>query len=136
MSICVACGEEVNPYIGHSCVPETIRRLTTENNSLKAEVERLKTWIEENPNNTLVRIQKVTIDTQAIRLENLESQLQKAIEGLEFYADPDTYFAIAFIPDSPCGDFNSDFEIMDENGIEVDRAGKKARRTLNEIKGD
>ena len=45
------------------------------------------------------------------------------IETLQFYADPDTYFAIGFFPDNPCGDFINDF---DNTG----KPGAFARQTL------
>jgi hypothetical protein len=51
------------------------------------------------------------------------------IEALKFYADPENYFAIAFFPDPPCGEFINDFSET-ENGL---RPGKKAREVLNAI---
>lgn len=47
-------------------------------------------------------------------------------EVLKFYADPATYFAIAFIPDRPCGDFMDDF---DETELGP-KPGAKARAAL------
>lgn len=58
---------------------------------------------------------------------NNEIKLKKLIEALEFYADPDTYFAIGFLPDRPCGEFIND-------GSETDlgiKPGKKARKVLD-----
>ncbi len=51
--------------------------------------------------------------------------LNKLIEALEFYADPDTYFAIGFLGDPPCGPFCEDFD--DETG----KPGALARKTLS-----
>ena len=52
-------------------------------------------------------------------------------EALEFYANPQTYVAIGFWPDSPCGDFMDDFS--DDHGDETAdgfRPGKRARSAL------
>lgn len=52
-------------------------------------------------------------------------------EALEFYADPDTYCAIGFFPDPPCGEFIDDFS--DDHGNENYRRpmpGKRARAAL------
>lgn len=55
-----------------------------------------------------------------------EEEIENLIEALDFYADPETYFAIGFFPDPPCGDFMNDFSYVDE----VARPGKKARIAL------
>ena len=34
--------------------------------------------------------------------------MKKILKALEFYADPDTYFAIGLFPDNPCGEFIKD----------------------------
>lgn len=49
--------------------------------------------------------------------------------ALLFYADPDTYFAVGFWFDPPCGGFEDDF---DEGHEEYDRPmpGKRAREAL------
>lgn len=58
----------------------------------------------------------------------LRADLARAEEALAFYADPETYFAIGFFPDRPCGEFIEDF---DENYVHDDmdgfRPGKRAR---------
>lgn len=56
-------------------------------------------------------------------------------EALEFYADPDTYFAIAVFADAPCGDFADDFEELDGDlghpgGGAWVKPGKRARAAL------
>ena len=62
-------------------------------------------------------------------------------EALEFYADPDTYFAISMIPDRPCGELMEDFEepnskdpvwgnVWDTHA--TPKPGKRAREALNE----
>lgn len=47
--------------------------------------------------------------TRRLLLEN--ARLGAAVS---FYANPDTYFAIAFFPDPPCGEFMNDFSDADE----------------------
>jgi hypothetical protein len=48
------------------------------------------------------------------------------IDVLEFYANPDTYFAIGFMADRPAGDFTEDFSET-ELGL---KPGKRAREIL------
>lgn len=57
--------------------------------------------------------------------------------ALEFYADPDTYAAIVFWPDRPCGDFMNDFdeEFEDTFGYDRPMPGKTARAALKEPTG-
>lgn len=58
--------------------------------------------------------------------------IEKLIAALEFYADPDTYVAIGFFPDSPCGEFIEDFG---DHGGDYDRPmpGLRARTALQEV---
>lgn len=64
-------------------------------------------------------------------LDPRDEALAKAKEALEFYANPETYLAIGFFPDRPCGDFTDDFEDTGEEcGI---RPGKCAREALAAI---
>lgn len=65
-------------------------------------------------------------DATKLRREN--ARLRKT---LEFYADPETYFAIAFLPDPPCGDFVKDFEPITKGVIKTWRPGKRARASLS-----
>jgi hypothetical protein len=55
-------------------------------------------------------------------------------EALAFYADPDTYFAVAFAFDLPCGGFVADFS-EDEKTVEYNRPmpGKSAREALANV---
>ena len=48
------------------------------------------------------------------------------VEALAFYADIETYFAIGFFPDRPCGEFMTDFEKTDLGH----KPGKRARKAL------
>ena len=59
----------------------------------------------------------------------LERQLAIAVEALEFYADPETYFAIAFFGDPPYGPFIDDFSTDGDDDRE--RPGKLARAVLD-----
>jgi hypothetical protein len=65
------------------------------------------------------------------RVMALEAEVERLRGVLEFYADPDTYFAFGFWADPPAGAFMDDF---DEGHLEYDRAmpGKRARAALAE----
>ncbi len=56
---------------------------------------------------------------------------KQMVEVLEFYANPETYFAMGFLPDPPCGEFVDDFSAVDELGM---KPGKKARAILDKYK--
>lgn len=62
-----------------------------------------------------------------------EKKLRTLLEALSFYADPDTYFAIGFFPDPPCGTFMEDFSKHGSKDYPKDdvRPGKKAREALD-----
>lgn len=62
-------------------------------------------------------------DADDARIAELES-------ALEFYADPETYHAISFMADPPCGQFMEDFS--KDHGGNYDRPmpGRLARRQL------
>jgi hypothetical protein len=53
-------------------------------------------------------------------------------DALRFYAAPDSYFAIGFFPDPPCGEFWDDFEDIEGRP----RPGKRAREVLAEADRD
>jgi hypothetical protein len=57
----------------------------------------------------------------------LQKRLLRTEEALDFYGDPETYYAVAVIPDPPCGDFVNDFSEVDG----VLRPGKRAREVLS-----
>ena len=69
------------------------------------------------------------------RAEQAERQLAGVVEALEFYADPETYFGIAFAADRPAGGFDEDFEELSgelghpDGGTWV-KPGKRARQAL------
>ena len=52
--------------------------------------------------------------------------IRELTDTVIFYADIETYFAIAFLSDPPCGEFITDFEKSDL-GL---KPGKRARRAL------
>ena len=61
------------------------------------------------------------------RLTKVEyRRLDRIIDALEFYADWETYFAVGFSFDPPCGEFVKDFSSI--NGTM--RPGKRARKAL------
>jgi len=61
------------------------------------------------------------------QLDKVNGKVEKLTKALEFYSDPQTYFAIAFFTDTPCGDFATDESETGELGI---RPGKRARQTI------
>jgi len=68
-------------------------------------------------------------------LENmkLRKQISALAEALSFYADPESYHAIAFIGDPPCGEFSDDFSDVDHYHYDRPMPGKLARETLDAI---
>lgn len=61
-------------------------------------------------------------------LPSLLKLLEQAVEMAEFYGDPETYFAVGVLGDSPCGEFVEDF---DETELGT-KPGKRARAFLAE----
>jgi hypothetical protein len=72
-------------------------------------------------------LRKVKADAEALRRasESAERREKELREALEFYADPETYFAVGFFPDPPCGEFMDDFDGQ--------RPGKRARAALASV---
>ena len=64
-----------------------------------------------------------------------EEKLNKALEVIKFYANPENYFAIGFFPDPPCGEFVNDFSEYDYEHPDMDgeRPGKRAREFLRDV---
>ena len=74
------------------------------------------------------------IDSNKLRIESFYTDVNKLIDledALEEYADPGFYHAVAFLFDSPCGNFQKDFS-DDHGDLDYDgaRAGRLARRAL------
>ncbi len=56
------------------------------------------------------------------------------VDALRFYGDPESYLAIGFLPDRPCGEFIDDYsETNTEYGV---RHGKRARQVLSMLPGE
>jgi hypothetical protein len=78
--------------------------------------------------------------TQSERIAELEQQLSQEMlksaklrEALEFYADPNSYFAILMWPDRPCGEFMDDISDADswsDFPFNREMHGKRARAAL------
>lgn len=74
-----------------------------------------------------------TLSSENARLTDRVKVLEAA---LEFYADPQTYHAVAFMADPPCGDFIDDFsEDHGDEFYERPMPGKLARTTLTHGEG-
>jgi len=64
---------------------------------------------------------------------NRETTLDDALEVLRFYADPESYFAVAVIPDRPAGEFADDIGcVIGPHGDHDHRHGRKARKLLGD----
>ena len=68
----------------------------------------------------------------AIRIKQLQAEIDQLVKVLRFYANPETYHAIYFVNDYPCGDFEDDFD-RDHGSEHYDRPmpGKRAREALD-----
>ena len=55
--------------------------------------------------------------------------LWEMMQVLDFYSDPETYFAIGFFPDPPCGPFIDDFSETDMGT----KPGKRAREIMRKL---
>ena len=68
--------------------------------------------------------------------DDANAEIKRLRRTLEFYADPETYFAIGFNADPPNGKFMDDFEEVDDMGFRSDpyngsyKPGKRARAAL------
>ena len=65
-----------------------------------------------------------------LKIFKLQDENKLLKEALEFYANPETYFAIGFMVDKPCGEFAED---CSETALGM-KPGKKARVALSKIK--
>lgn len=68
---------------------------------------------------------------KSVKYSEALQEIEYLRKALEFYADPETYLAIGFFPDPPCGDFWDDFSETDIGS----RPGKRAREVLAPKKG-
>lgn len=74
----------------------------------------------------LAQIKQIMLD----KMGEDKEQINKMLKVLEYYANPEIYFAIGFLPDKPCGDFINDFS----NTSLGCKPGKKARELLKRLK--
>lgn len=71
---------------------------------------------------------------QDAKLHARDERIKVLEAALEFYADPDTYFAVSMFGDSPCGDIVRDVSDCPEPwGEMIPRCGAKARTALNPV---
>ena len=64
-------------------------------------------------------------------LERYQKALGVAVEALRFYANCETYHAVAFMFDRPSGDFAEDFSTSKEYGRAM--PGRTARKALSKL---
>jgi hypothetical protein len=68
-------------------------------------------------------------------LPGTADEIERLRKALKFYADPETYFAVGFIGDPPCGEFVDDFdEAYEHEHMTGPRPGKRARAALSGAK--
>lgn len=108
------------------CAPEGLESLSEHHARLASLAETAKE----------VRRKVETMDLSAMARQ-LVADVDRFRSALEFYANPDTYFAIGFSSDPPCGPFIDDFDLVtDASGAEVERPGKQARAALEAPAGE
>jgi chromosome segregation ATPase len=139
--------DKMNPSMGPPLLSKKEEKLTERLKELKLDKntwknvskqldERLCSALQDNRDITqrLEKIQKESIEViYNISGDNevLKRRIKELEEALEYYGNPDTYFAIAYFPDSPCGDFIEDFS--DDHGCDQygrPMPGKLARKLL------
>ena len=62
--------------------------------------------------------------------ERLTAERDELKAALEFYADPETYFALCMMADPPCGDFIRDFSVVEGAYTDRPMPGTRARAAL------
>ena len=70
----------------------------------------------------------VVYQAEKVVQEEMRADIKALMEAVDFYANPETYFAIAFISDPPCGAFVEDFS---ETALGM-KPGKKARQAMGD----
>lgn len=73
----------------------------------------------------------ITFEGIELDKETLITHLNELSEAVAFYADPETYHAISFISDSPCGEFSND--LSNNNYYDYPKPGKLGRYVLNKL---
>jgi hypothetical protein len=122
------------PWLGYSTILDEGEELEKSVASLRQQLEgeRLFTGIAMASRDEW----KKECEAERERREKAEAERETLEETLWFYADPGTYFAIAFFPDPPCGEFMDDFEEPNPelemwDGIPSPKPGKRARAALS-----
>lgn len=116
---------------------DTIAALTAELERYKA-LEFVRTVGEPPSGATIAALQrdkgKALLDLLASeeQAEALQAKVARYEVALAFYADPETYFAVGFLSDPPCGEFTEDFDET-EYGY---KPGKRAREALEPPSGE
>jgi len=70
---------------------------------------------------------------------DLRTALERAVTVINFYSDPQTYFAMSIIADRPCGEFVTDYEELSgelghPDGSPWQKPGKRARVSLTDLR--
>lgn len=83
--------------------------------------------------------QQAADEIERLRRRNFEAEIAglradkaELLAGLEFYADPENYHAIAFFSDPPHGEFMNDFSETDWSDYDRPMPGKRARELILE----
>lgn len=66
-------------------------------------------------------------------IERYKRALGIAVDALAVYGDPESYHAVAFLFDRPCGDFADDFSRVQHPCYERPMPGKAARAALRKL---
>ena len=59
--------------------------------------------LQEQDNDRIIQCSKAAVESIQAKNAKLLEEVEKYKTALKFYADPETYFAIAMIADPPCG---------------------------------
>jgi hypothetical protein len=103
-------------------VLEQYGRLSVESTlALVAEVEALR---------VLQGFHKGTEESWRVTADEARGEAARLRAALAFYADPETYHAVAFMFDPPCGGFDQDFSEVDHPHYRRHMPGKTARDAL------
>lgn len=66
-------------------------------------------------------------------IERYKKALGIAVDALAMYANPESYHAVAFLFDAPCGDFADDFSRVQHPCYNRVMPGKEARAALRKL---
>ena len=119
-------GTHTISFSGRTILHEAADRIA----ELEADVEAMRT-------NTILIRHAAGQEEHALHniINSIKAERDRLREALEFYADPETYFGVAFMADRPCGDFVEDFEELTgelghPDGGSWEKPGKRARAAL------